>query len=47
MSVTFIKAANMEINQGIPYELCLTIDNETLSAVVMQTEDTGTLPENV
>lgn len=47
MSVNFIKAANMNFVKGVPYQLCFSIPNNTLSAVVMQTEDAGTLPENV
>ena len=32
--------------KSIPYELCISVQNKSLSAAVMQTEDAGLLPQN-
>lgn len=39
----------MKFDKGVPYEVCLFFNNKSLSlsAAVMQTEDTGLLPENI
>ena len=47
MSVYFLELNDMTFSKGVSYQLCLSTSNETLSASVMQTEDTSLLPENM
>jgi hypothetical protein len=46
ISIAFIKAANQQIAEALPYELCLSHDKESLALTIMQSEETSLLPEN-